>query len=269
MEWRPAGKVIKLSTIMAEPTWVSRHTGETYDIAVQYDRTHLVTAVYGIITAGILVVAARRVNGQPLEMVLRRVIGLVYGVVALVYFAYILRSDRVVYDETLPFHFTDVLRVITPLSIATGDDRAVSLSFYWGFILNSMAILSPDAAWVADRRVQETAYWGFHWGAIIVPIMMTFGFGYRPTWQAFYKVIPFTIGWSALASVANVVTGGNYTFTARKPRGASALDYLGPWPVYIIAGSSLIVSAWAGMTWWSDTSGAGGRLSRRGLLRRV
>lgn len=259
----------KLSTIMSGRFWVSQHTGEAYELVAQYDRMHLTVAVYGIITAGILVVAARRVKGEPLERVLRRVIGLVYGVITLLYFAHMLRRDRVVLDETLPFHFTDLLRVITPLSIATGDDRAVSISFYWGFILNSMAILSPDAAWVAERRVQETAYWFFHWAAIIVPCMMTFGFGYRPTWRAFRRVIPLTVGWSAIASVANVATGGNYTFTARKPRASSALDLLGPWPVYIATASSLIVGAWAGMTWLSERSSAGGQPGPHGWVRRI
>lgn len=187
----------------------------------------------------------------------------------LTYYAYILHRDRVVLDETLPFHFTDILRVVTPIALATGEEYAVSTSFYWGFILNSMAILSPDAAWVADRRIQESAYWSFHWLAFIVPVMMTFGFGYRPTWKAFRFIVPASLGWTVLAGAVNRVTGGNYTFVSRKPRGASLLDYLGPWPVYIVAASSLITGAWAGMTWWSESTGSDGRVSPRGLVRRL
>jgi len=46
---------------------------------------------------------------------------------------------------------------------------------------------------------------------------------------------------AAIVAVLDVATGTNYLYLAAKPRTASILDYLGPWPVYLIASESLML----------------------------
>ena len=63
---------------------------------------------------------------------------------------------------------------------------------------------------------------------------MTFVEGYRPTLRSLGKVI---IGLNLLmiiVSVANWFLDSNYMFLAYKPVEPSALDFLGPWPLYIL-----------------------------------
>lgn len=254
---------------MADRVWSSRHTGLRYDVIRQYDRSHLAIVVTGVLAAGALVVAARRLRGLRVERMLRQIVALVLGILAIAYLAYTLRADRLVLDETLPFHLSDWLRLITPLALGTGNEFAVTLSFFWGLLLNPMALLTPDAAWVVDRRVQEVGYWLFHWAASIIPLILTFGLGYRVTWRGYRFVLPVTAGWMAVAGMANRVTGGNYGFLARKPRGRSIIDIFGRWPWYIIVEVVLVTVAWAGMAWASERSSRGGWPAPRGLIRRV
>ena len=51
------------------------------------------------------------------------------------------------------------------------------------------------------------------------------------------------------ALIANAITGANYGYLSREPEGASILDLLGPWPVYIFWEAVLIAVVWALMTW--------------------
>jgi hypothetical integral membrane protein (TIGR02206 family) len=58
-----------------------------------------------------------------------------------------------------------------------------------------------------------------------------------------------TAAWAVAVFTFNVVVGTNYGFLNRKPSTASLLDYLGPWPLYVVVEISIIISVWALMTW--------------------
>ena len=47
----------------------------------------------------------------------------------------------------------------------------------------------------------------------------------------------------------NSIAGTDYGFLNGKPRTASLLDVLGPWPVYLLTAATLILAVWALMTW--------------------
>ncbi|WP_304323891.1 TIGR02206 family membrane protein [Corynebacterium frankenforstense] len=252
----------------ATRTWTSRRTGETYPVIEQFDRRHLCVMVVGISLAGVLVVAAKRTRGMKANKIARQLTALVLGVLSVTYLAVILRRENFVADELAPFHVSDWLRLIAPVALGTGQEHLTAITYYWGFLLNPMALLTPDAAWVMDRRIQESAYWLFHWAALIIPAVLTFGYGFRPTWSGYRFTMAFSVVWMAVAGAANVCTGGNYGFLARKPRGRSIIDIFGPWPYYIGVEFLLVAVAWAGMTWIWERRPAGG-LSRRGLMRRA
>lgn len=246
---------------------MSSHTGHTYPVITQFDRRHLTISIIGTVTAGVLVLTARRTRHQSWTRLARAITGITLQVLAVAYLAYILRDDNRVNDEVLPFHVSDLLRHVVPVAVGTGNEYAVTITYFWGLLLNPMALLTPDAAWVMDRRVQETAYWFFHWVALIVPLVLTFGYGYKPTWKAYRFIAPVTLSWMGVAGVANKITGGNYGFFARPPRGRSIIDFFGPWPWYILTEIVLVAAAWAGMTWIWERKPSG-TLSAHGLILR-
>ena len=180
----------------------------------------------------------------------RKVAGAVLGITVAVYYLWVLAPANIVWDETAPFHITDFLRVITPVALLTDNPTVSALSFYWGFLLNPMALLFPDMAYVQDRPgLQELAYWFFHCAALVVPTVLTFGLGYRPSWRDWRITTAITIAWAGLAATANRITGGNYGFLAGYPRGWSILELFGKWPYYLFIVVPGVPAVWAAMTW--------------------
>jgi uncharacterized membrane protein YwaF len=60
-----------------------------------------------------------------------------------------------------------------------------------------------------------------------------------PRSNAVWRAYAITVGFAGLAAVGTVLTGGNYMFLRHKPAHGSLLDFMGPWPVYILVGALL------------------------------
>jgi len=54
-----------------------------------------------------------------------------------------------------------------------------------------------------------------------------------------WRVYAITVAFAALAAVGTLLSGGNYMFLRRKPAHGSLLDFMGPWPVYILVAAAL------------------------------
>lgn len=86
--------------------------------------------------------------------------------------------------------------------------------------------------------------------------MFIWGLGYPPTWRGFGATYTGAVIWAAVAFTANTFTGANYAYLSRGPAGASILDLLGPWPIYIFWEAMIIAVVWAMTTLPFETSRA-------------
>ena len=53
-------------------------------------------------------------------------------------------------------------------------------------------------------------------------------------WRAFAMLL----GFAAVVGALNAVAGTNYMYLAHKPKNASVLDAMGPWPWYLVGGAA-------------------------------
>jgi uncharacterized membrane protein YwaF len=73
----------------------------------------------------------------------------------------------------------------------------------------------------------------------VAAFLLVLGARRTPRPGAVPRVYAITLGFTALAAVAIVLTGGNYMYLRRKPAHGSLLDLMGPWPVYIVVAAGL------------------------------
>ena len=71
----------------------------------------------------------------------------------------------------------------------------------------------------------------------------------RPRWRSYRFAIVATLIWVAFTFTFNTLAGTNYGYLNRKPPTASVLDVMGPWPVYLLVESAIVLIVWALMTW--------------------
>lgn len=214
-----------------------------------------------VVGAVLLVWVGRRQTDASARR-LGRVLGAVTAVIYVGMFVYTLIPPSIYWS--VPLRLTDLVTVAAACALWTQRRWAYELTYYWGLVLSSQALISPALESPDFPHYEFLVFWGIHLLVVWAAIYLTWGRGMRPDWRSFRFVVVVTAVWAAVTCAFNSIAGTNYGFLNRKPTTASLLDVLGPWPVYIFTAGALIVMVWVLMTWpWAHGT-IGAARSRRG-----
>lgn len=216
-----------------------------------YGPSHLAVLAVFVIGAVALVWIGRR-QTEPKARLLGRVLAaliLVAFLVALVY-----KLIRPTIDTSVPLQLCDVAELTAAYALWSQRHWAFVLTYYWGLVLSSQALITPDVGTAAEGAPDFphhlfVTFFTLHVLVVWSAIYLTWGRGMRPTWRSYRFAIIATLAWAALTFTFNAITGTNYGYLNRKPPTASLLDVLGPWPVYLLAEITIVLLVWALMTW--------------------
>ncbi|PQP25534.1 TIGR02206 family membrane protein [Rhodococcus opacus] len=148
-----------------------------------------------------------------------------------------------------PLRLTDLATVAAACALWSRAQWAYALTYYWGLVLSTQALISPVLTGPDFPHYQFLAFWAIHLLVVWAAIYLTWGRGMRPRWRSYRFTVLVTVVWAAVTFTFNRVAGTNYGFLNRKPATATLLDVLGPWPLYLLSATTLILVVWALMTW--------------------
>ena len=155
-------------------------------------------------------------------------------------------------DRSVPLNLTDLATVAAAYALWSRRHWAFALTYYWGLVLSTQALISPVLKSPDFPHYQFLGFWGIHLLVVWAAIYLTWGRRMRPQWRSYRFVVVVTVVWAAVTFAFNSIAGTNYGFLNGKPATASLLDVLGPWPVYLLTATTLLLIVWALMTWpWS------------------
>jgi hypothetical integral membrane protein (TIGR02206 family) len=98
-----------------------------------------------------------------------------------------------------------------------------------------MAVLTPDLQqpWPS----YPTIYFFLAHGGIVTTLLYLWWSGQAsPQPGCVKRVMILVNAYAVLIGVFNAIFHTNYMYLCRKPEGASLLDHMGPWPVYLLVG---------------------------------
>lgn len=152
----------------------------------------------------------------------------------IVYHIWLIQTDRWELRNSLPLELCSISLLLTIVLLWTGNRLVYQFVFYAGIGGAIQAMITP----VLDMNYPHFRYFHFfytHAGIILTALYFTWVKGYRPTFKgilttmlALNILLPFVF-W------INSLVDGNYMFLQRKPAGGSLLDFLGPYPFYILS----------------------------------
>jgi hypothetical integral membrane protein (TIGR02206 family) len=211
-----------------------------------YGPSHWGVIALFAIGAGFLVWLGRTQTEQQARR-LGRILGAVTAVIYVGILIYVLIPPSIEYS--VPLQLTDLATVAAAYALWSQEHWAYILTYYWGLVLSTQALISPALQSPDFPHYQFLAFWAIHLIVVWAAIYLTWGRGMRPDWRSYRFAVIVTLVWAVFTFTFNSIAGTNYGFVNRKPSTASLLDVMGPWPWYVLIGATLIALVWALMTW--------------------
>jgi hypothetical integral membrane protein (TIGR02206 family) len=133
----------------------------------------------------------------------------------------------------LPLQLCDITLWASALACLTAIPAIVELAYFAGLAGAGMALLTPDL-WSPWPAYPAVYFFVAHGGIVAAVAVLVFGricpLGRGAVWRAYGLLL----GYAVLLGVFNRICGTNYMYLCRKPKNASLLDALGPWPWYLV-----------------------------------
>ncbi|CAG7637041.1 TIGR02206 family membrane protein [Paenibacillus allorhizosphaerae] len=138
-------------------------------------------------------------------------------------------------EESLPLQLCSISYILTIIVLLFPSYRLYEFLYFAGIGGALQALLTPAAILSGFPHFTYFYFFVGHGAIVWVALYMTWVHGYRPTWRSIWRVLLILNVLLAVIVPINRLTGGNYLFVAEKPPGQSLLDYLGPWPWYLLS----------------------------------
>lgn len=136
--------------------------------------------------------------------------------------------------DTLPLQLCSISLFLSFFMLLTRNKFLFEVTYFLGIGGALQAMLTPELSY----DFPHYRYFHFflaHIAIILASLYMVWYEGYKPTIKSVWKAFASLNVIAFLVYLMNIATGGNYMFLAHKPSNPSLIDFLGPYPWYILS----------------------------------
>ena len=197
------------------------------------------------ITAWLLALWTRK---QPaMATPIRITLGVLLMVNELIWYGFKVQKGWFLFPGNMPFQLCDLILWLTVVAMLFKPQFAFEFAFFAGMVGTSMAVLTPDL-WEPFPTYPTVYFFLAHCGIVICVLYLWLSKTMRPLPGCVLRVMLALNAYAVAIGLFNWIFKTNYVYLCHKPENASVLDYLGPWPVYILGGE-LIGLAFFTLLW--------------------
>ncbi len=203
------------------------------DPFVLFDAKHLIAL--GIIALlNFYLILGRQTFKPKFRRPFRYGLALLMAVNTLGYQTWNVVTGRWTVEWNLPLHLCSLLVWLSVFMLLTKNYRVYEFCYFLGIAGALQPLLTPDAGRFGFPHYYAFQFFISHGGIITAAVYMTTIEGFRPYWVSIKRVLIGLNIYALVISPLNLLIGSNYLYTLRKPHVKTLLDYLGPWPGYIL-----------------------------------
>jgi hypothetical integral membrane protein (TIGR02206 family) len=197
-----------------------------------FSNQHLVMLALIIGCVGLLVWAANRLPPRVRLWIGRGLGFLLLGYVLAIYFQKVF-THELSWESSLPLELCHCVLIACLAALFFPNQLASEIAYFWGFGGTLQAVLTPEIT----QGFPSWEFIQFFWshGTILLAIVFLIALGFVPrsgsVWRMFFLVNLY----AAVVGSLDAFFHWNYGYLCQKPINPSLLDYLGPWPWYIVS----------------------------------
>jgi len=194
-----------------------------------------------VIAAGIaLVLVVARWRRGPFVEHGARVIAVAVVLAEFAWWILAIAQDRWSFQYNLPLHLCEVGCFVLAASLWWRRQFAFEVAYFWGLGGTLPGLFTPSIPGHFPDAVYFQ-YYAEHGLVVLGALYLVLAMGMRPARGAVLRVFTATVIYAVAVWFVDLATNGNYLFLRYLPPTKTALDYMGPWPWYLVTGTVLAI----------------------------
>jgi len=141
----------------------------------------------------------------------------------------------------LPLHLCEAGCFLVAIALWWRARFAFEMAYFWALGGTLPGLFTPDVPGHFPQPVYFQ-YYLEHGLLVLCALYLVIALGMRPAKRAVLRVSIATALYAVAIGGVDYVTGGNYLFLRNLPPTRTFLDYMGPWPWYIVTLTVLAVA---------------------------
>ena len=193
------------------------------------------TAFGIIVLLNIALIVVRQTTSETLRLWIRYGLVLVLLVNETLYHVWRAATHQWTIQEMLPLHVCTIMVYLSAIMLLTKNKTLYHYLYFLGIGAAMQALITPNAGQWGFPHFRFFQTMASHGAIVLAAVYMTLVERYRPHLKELGKIFIGMNIYAALVQCVNIAIGSNYLWIGRKPEVATAIDYLGPWPWYILS----------------------------------
>jgi hypothetical integral membrane protein (TIGR02206 family) len=146
------------------------------------------------------------------------------------------------WQQWAPLHLCDAVVPLAALALAGKRRLPAELTWFVGCAGSLPALLTPDLGH-GFPHYRFFLYFAQHGGVVVAALLLPFGLALQPARGAPLRAWLWLNAYAALVAMVDLAGDANFLYLRHKPGSATPLDWLGPWPFYLVAGGAIALGA--------------------------
>jgi hypothetical integral membrane protein (TIGR02206 family) len=195
-----------------------------------------------IAALGYLIALACRRWPEPGRVWLGRALAFALFVYAATVYFQMAAAGALSISYALPLELCHCVMLACVVSLLRPNRLASEIAYFCGLAGTVPAMITPDIG----RDFPSWDYVQFYWAhgtVLLVIAFLVFGRGFRPQRGSMWRVFAAVNVYAAVVGAVDAAFGWNYGYLCEKPAHPSLMDYLGPWPWYLLSLEAVAVVA--------------------------
>ncbi|MCE7870809.1 TIGR02206 family membrane protein [bacterium CPR1] len=168
--------------------------------------------------------------------------------------------------EALPLHLCDLVVLICLWAVLSPSQGSFELAYYWGLAGALQALLQPDISQgLGFPSWYYMEYFLGHGMIFAAVLYLMAAYRLRPHPGSVLRAMLALNLYALVVGALDFAFGWNYGYLCSKPASSSLMDYLGPWPFYLL-GLEVLSAINFLLLWLPWRVREGGRLENANLI---
>ncbi|WP_379968932.1 TIGR02206 family membrane protein [Ectobacillus sp. sgz5001026] len=143
--------------------------------------------------------------------------------------------------STLPLHLSDISILLSIVMLVTRSVSLFRFLYFAGISSSIQAMLTPDLGIYSFPHFRYIDFYVSHGGVILACIFMLAVEKYKPTFRSLWMSVLIVNLYAGCVFLINRFLHANYLYLMKKPEISSILNYLGPWPWYLLSVEGVLI----------------------------